>query len=562
MASSPPTTVGRSSRWLIRFPRAIPLAIFALVASVTALSVYAIERGDNRREQVQIDQIAATIGSTLERRASISSAYLRAGAALFATADAVPFELFSRFADELELDDKYRVSGGIGWGEFIAPGEVGRFESRIGRQLDRPVRVYRTPLAPDLPRLVPVAFSRPDSTRVQRAIGFDMYSEPLRRAAMDQSVRMQAPVATRKLTLVSGEHGPRPGFIIYMPVYGDTGPARALRGFVYSPFDGQEFLDGAIYGGLVGERSVRLFDGAPGEANLLASHQNENGIGQATGFRFVVGDRPMTVEVQSAKGNTLTPVSMLTLLFGLAVASLSMLIARLLTQQAQEDLAALEYFSEQNAIRISLTRELNHRVKNTLANVLSIIALTRRRAENLDDFASSLDGRIRALSATHDLLTQSDWGTTPLRRVIEAELTPYAGSGERILELAGPDVSLAPNDALSFGLAIHELATNAAKYGALSAEGGAVSVRWQREGEDAVRVDWREQGGPPVSRDRKRGFGTELIERIVARELNHKVELDFAPDGVRCTLRVPLRKPSAFVIRAGRQPPGQQPPGR
>lgn len=554
MASLPPATVGRSSRWLIRFPRAIPLAVFALVTSVTVLSVYAIERGDNRREQVRIDQIAGTIGSTLERRASTSSAYLRAGAALFATVDAVPFELFARFADELDLDEKYRVSGGLGWGEFIAPQEVAGFEERIGQQLGRPVRVYRIPAAPDLPRLVPVAFSRPDSPRVQRAIGFDMYSEPLRRAAMDESVRRQAPAATRKLILVSGERGPRPGFIVYMPVYGQSGPARSVRGFVYSPFDGQEFLDGAIHDGLVGERSVRLFDGAPGEASLLASHQTENGIGQATTFRFTVGDRPMTVEVQSAKGNTLTPVSMLTLLFGLAVASLSMLIARLLTQQAREDLAALEYFSEQNAIRNSLTRELNHRVKNTLANVLSIIALTRRRAADVDEFAGSLDGRIRALSATHDLLTQSEWGTTPLREVIEAELKPYAGTGEQVLELAGPAVALAPNDALSFGLAIHELATNAAKYGALSAEGGKVSIRWEREAEDTVRVDWCEKGGPPVAPTRKRGFGTELIERIVAHELRHPVDLDFAKDGVRCTLRVPLRKPSEFVIRAGPKP--------
>lgn len=263
-----------------------------------------------------------------------------------------------------------------------------------------------------------------------------------------------------------------------------------------------------------------------------------------------IADRVMTVVVQSTKGNALSPLSMITLLFGLAVASLSMLIARLLTQQALEDQAALVYFAEQNAIRTSLTRELNHRVKNTLANVLSIIALTRRRTDNLQDFADSLDGRIRALSATHDLLTQSEWGTTPLRQVIEAELAPYASAKEDMLHLEGPDIELAPNDALSFGLAIHELATNASKYGALSREGARVSIEWAKKGENLVEVRWVEKGGPSVSQDRKRGFGMDLIEKIVAHELRHPVDLQFDPEGVRCTLLVPVRQPSEFAIRA------------
>src|SRR5690606_5977956 len=111
--------------------------------------------------------------------------------------------------------------------------------------------------------------------------------------------------------------------------------------------------------------------------------------------------------------------------------------------------------------------------------VLSIIALTRRRATNLHEFADGLDGRIRALSATHDLLTQSDWGTTPIRSVVQAELLPYAQDGDHRIDLQGPDIELAPNDALSLGLATHELATNAAKYGALSKPGGTVSVHWR-----------------------------------------------------------------------------------
>jgi two-component sensor histidine kinase len=240
------------------------------------------------------------------------------------------------------------------------------------------------------------------------------------------------------------------------------------------------------------------------------------------------------------------------MIFGMLVASLLMLLVRMLTQQALEDEASLKWFEEQASIRNSLTRELNHRVKNTLANVLSIIALTRRRASNLNDFADGLDGRIRALSATHDLLTKSDWGTTPIRAVIEAELTPYAQDGDHEIDLEGPPIELAPNDALSLGLAMHELATNAAKYGALSQTGGKVSAHWRPVSPGLVRIEWQESGGPPVSPQRGRGFGTDLIERIVAHELKNPVELDFAPEGVRCVLTVPVRRPTEFSMRSTR----------
>ena len=182
-------------------------------------------------------------------------------------------------------------------------------------------------------------------------------------------------------------------------------------------------------------------------------------------------------------------------------------------------------------------------------------ALTRRRADDVEDFATGLDGRIRALSATHDLLTQSDWGSTPVKAVIDAELLPYAQDEDHAVELLGPDVELAPNDALSLGLAVHELATNASKYGALSQPGGRLSVHWRLLSPELVRVEWLERGGPPVKQERSRGFGTDLIERIVAHELRHPVELDFDPEGVRCVLLIPVRRPSEFMIRANRKSP-------
>jgi two-component sensor histidine kinase len=138
--------------------------------------------------------------------------------------------------------------------------------------------------------------------------------------------------------------------------------------------------------------------------------------------------------------------------------------------------------------------------------------------------------------------------------VIEAELQHFRIALGDAIMLEGPELELAPNDALSFGLAVHELATNAAKYGALSVPGGKVTIRWSR-GEDPAadtgwaEVEWQETGGPPVAGERRRGFGTELIEKVVAHELRQPVTLDFAPSGVRCVLRVPVRRPTDFRIR-------------
>ncbi|WP_459788886.1 CHASE domain-containing protein [Alteriqipengyuania sp. 357] len=559
MASETDLPNRRIRRWLVHYPRAVPVIIFLLITAITALSVFAIERGERRREQATLGETAQVIASSLDRRVNTSGSYLIAGASLISTLDRVPEDLFRRFATELRLDADYRGSMGIGWAPIVPRGQIASFERMVSAETGRPFTIRPVPSS-DSNFAVPATFFEPLPVRSSRYMGYNMYSQRERREAMQEAIRTGRPTASGMIALQTLDADSAVGFIVFMPVFEPGTDRELIRGFVYSPFNSQEFLDSVLTRELVGQRGVRLFDGEPASENLIASHAPARMTGNVTRIEVQLADRPMTVEVESARGDALSLLSMITLLFGIAVASLSMLVARLLTQQAHEDQAALDFYAEQNSIRNSLTRELNHRVKNTLANVLSIVALTRRRATSLDEFASGLDGRIRALSATHDLLTQSEWGTTPLLAVLEAELAPYANPAEAILDLTGPEVELAPNDALSFGLAIHELATNASKYGALSVERGRLSVTWTRLRDELVEVVWQEANGPPVSQDRSRGFGTELIEKIVAHELKHPVELDFAPSGVRCVLRVPVRKPTEFRMRARKKALSDAPP--
>ena len=536
----------------------MPIAIFVLIAAITVLSVFAIERGDDARQALQLRSRANGIANALERRANASSAYLRAGAALLATLDDVPADRFRRFVSELRLDSDYRGAEGIGWAAVVYPDEVDAFEARMSAETSSRFRIYPR-LAGSQPYVVPVTYLEPDTERNRRARGYDMFSEPVRRAALREAERSERPIASGKVVLRQDEDTDRPGFLIYMPVFEPAPGGRRLKGYIYSPFSAAEFLTAALELEDAGSYSVRLYDGSVSQANLMARIDNVAARGDTATERVDIADNPWLLQVTSTSGGGLSGLSMVTMIFGMLVASLLMLLVRLLTQQALEDEASLRWFEEQASIRNSLTRELNHRVKNTLANVLSIIALTRRRATKLDEFVDGLDGRIRALSATHDLLTKSDWGTTPVCAIVEAELLPYAQDNDHEIDLDGPHIELAPNDALSLGLAMHELATNASKYGSLSTPGGKVAVHWELVSTSLVRIEWQESGGPRVNTERGRGFGTDLIERIVAHELKNPVELDFAPEGVRCVLTVPVRRPTEFSMRAGRGGAREQP---
>jgi two-component sensor histidine kinase len=548
-----------TKRWLIRYPRGVPVAIFLLVAAITTLSVYAIERGESQRAEAELYNEADSIASALERRANTSSAYLRAGSALLATLDQVTEARFSRFVSELRLDVDYGGAEGIGWATIVQPGKAAASDP-LGSA--RSARRMASPMAGGAaqPYTVSVTFLQPDTERNRRAIGYDMYADPIRRAAMIEAQRTERPTASGKVVLLHEAPGSSsPGFLIYMPVFAADEFGRHLKGFIYSPFNAQDFLASALELERPGPIGIKLYDREAAPDHLLAAITHSGSFGPAYREAVTIANHPWIVEVESPRTTSLSGLSMVTLIFGLLVASLLMLVVRMLTQQAIEDEAALHWFEEQASIRNSLTRELNHRVKNTLANVLSIIALTRRRATNLDEFAEGLDGRIRALSATHDLLTQSDWGATLIRAVVDAELAPYVQTEEHHVTISGPDIPLAPNDALSLGLAIHELATNAAKYGSLTRPGGEVSVEWDLIAPNLVRLQWQERGGPPVKAERGRGFGTDLIEKIVANELDNPVHLVFGEQGVTCTMTIPVRQPTAFAVRAPRPP---QPPPR
>jgi PAS domain S-box-containing protein len=184
-----------------------------------------------------------------------------------------------------------------------------------------------------------------------------------------------------------------------------------------------------------------------------------------------------------------------------------------------------------------LAREVDHRARNALALVQSIVRLTR--SDTVKSYIAAVDGRIGALARAHTLLAQSRWQGADLGRLVEEELAPYRAAGDdgRIVA-SGPDVSLEPRTAQTLALALHELSTNAAKYGALSVVPGRVGVNWELQ-PDSLVLHWSESGGPLAKPPLTPGFGIRVISTSIERQLEGKADFDWRPEGLNCSLRVP-----------------------
>lgn len=191
-----------------------------------------------------------------------------------------------------------------------------------------------------------------------------------------------------------------------------------------------------------------------------------------------------------------------------------------------------------------LADELSHRVKNSLTMVQAIVAQTLRKAASLQDAGDVLQSRIAAMAGANDLLTTERWQGADLRSLIERALKPFAQDNGEGFRLCGPDLQAPPRVATSLALVLHELATNASKYGALSVPGGEVRLDWAVETADGLlqlHLTWKEIGGPAVSPPVRTGFGTRLVDRVLTGDVGGRTRLDYQPDGLRLYAVIPLQ---------------------
>jgi len=187
-----------------------------------------------------------------------------------------------------------------------------------------------------------------------------------------------------------------------------------------------------------------------------------------------------------------------------------------------------------------LMAELDHRVKNTLANIQGLVRQTKVGATSLDNYTLALERRIRAMAHAHSLIAETRWHGAPLGSLVKTELAPYRRRNKNQFNITGANVVLSPQAALPVTLVLHELTSNAAKYGALSSEHGCIDIAWHLDGENLV-LTWRERNGPAVQPPQRRGFGSVIIERSLRHEIQGHSVLTFDPAGVTCTITFPAK---------------------
>lgn len=222
-------------------------------------------------------------------------------------------------------------------------------------------------------------------------------------------------------------------------------------------------------------------------------------------------------------------------------ASIDRLLDQLATRQSAQEAAERH--------RDLLNAELDHRIKNLLSTVQAIAAQTFRRATDMRDAMQLFSARLGVLGEAHRVLTARNWTSAPITETVDAVLMPFDTDARTRFAISGPEFQLRAKAALTLSMALHELGTNALKYGALSGE-GQVAITWRlekREGEEQFVLEWRESGGPPVAPPQKNGFGSRMIEQALTAELGAAVELVYDPDGVHCTIVAS----SARVIDSG-----------
>lgn len=474
-------------------------------------------------------------------------------------------EEYREFISALELDKRYNGIRGIGFARLLPTGREALAENEVARNYD-----IERPVWPetDAALRTPIVLLEPDDLRNHQALGYDMFSEGRRRAAMqaalrDDTLRASAPVelvqeiTTRK----------QAGFLVYLPFHGRAlgeagqaaaaGPvaaegARDVTGFVYAPFRAADFHVAALERRPSLPIAVETYDTTDGDRQFLFRSED---------FETALASNPMSVaRTFDVAGRQWTMIAHETAAFrdgtsrlytfGVGTVSVLLVLALIMSTRAQmrelESVRRLQAVSEKAVQDKDLMlQEMRHRIKNSLARVMAIARRTAAGADGLDDFIESYSARLNAMANAQDMLTRSHWQRADLGELLSKELEQVFGSDLESCSLHGPKLSIDEKTTQALSLTFHELATNALKYGQLAEDGGALEVRWQvREtaGASELLIDWRETATVAVSEPASTGFGVRLIDANIRGELGGEIERSFDPRGMTLRLTVPIRK--------------------
>jgi len=533
-------------RRLRRTTPVLPILIVILGLAATLSGALVVDRLGDVRDRQRFSSVVDQANNALDGRFQTYVAILHAAAGLFAASQTVDHDEFRAFAERVDLRGRYGGIQGLGYSAQTAAEGRGT------------------------PARHAVLFLEPEDARNQIAIGLDMYAEPVRREAMARARDTGLAAMSGKVELVQEiDENKQAGFLIYEPVYAGGEPPEtlearrsALRGFVYAPFRADDLLEAVFAGVDQREFGYAVYNGEIAPENLLAA-SDRAGDGDAPGLsatrQVSVAGGAWTIVYEAGSGFATSAAHGLAWVFAFGGLLATGLVAIATWRQGSARMAAERELAARTAIEARqklLLDELNHRVKNTLATVQSIAAQSLRQTGDVESVRRNFEDRLIALSHAHNLLTRDAWRGANLAELAEIELRPYAGADGSRIEIVGPAVWLSPNTAVAMSMALHELTTNAVKYGALSNSTGHVALEWSLSGagaeQERLTLMWEEHGGPPVTPPKRRGFGSRLIVGGLAHQLDGQVELTFPAEGARCVITfLAPRQVAAEIMAVG-----------
>jgi CHASE1-domain containing sensor protein len=437
---------------------------------------------------------------------------------------------------------------GVGIAAAMRAGTPAAIEAKLRENYGRDIKVWP---ATDQPVGFAITLVEPYTPRRDAALGFDMFSEPTRRAAMRRAWQTGQPAASGIVQLAQekGITAKQPGFLIYLPVYARTANGanpetivtgngvRPVEAFVYAPFRTGDMVRAVLGPQLDAVDGIEIYAGQGPSAPLVFRKGEMGWDAQEQVLR--VADRQWTMRISSGRFLERLGRPLAILIFGIAVALLATQLHRVQRRRIDAAQALADEKARHAEDRELMIGEMAHRMKNAFARIGALARITLRESSSLDEFEAKFDGRMRALSDAKQMLVTGAVDSVELGRIVHRELELAGRSPDQLAAISGPDVRLDDEGAQALSLAIHEFVTNSIKYGALSGQGD-LAVGWRRDGGD-IELNWEETGLPETPQIESESFGTQFIRTLIERQLKGSWDRRTADHALAITIRWPDR---------------------
>ena len=532
----PSTWADRLLALLVRFVGLVIL--FATIVAASASFLY-----NQAEEADQAERVAAQFNMRLRDHVAI----LEGVRALYQSDAAASGPGIRAYLGALQPQVHSPGMEGIGIAAAMRAGAPAELEARLKENYGEDIKVWGET---GQPVGFAVVLVEPYTPRRHVALGFDMYSEPVRREAMRRAWQTGRPAASGIVHLAQERAAKvkQPGFLIYLPVYARgmasdtaagltaTAPGvRPIEAFIYAPFRINDMMK-AILGPQLGQiNGLEIRAGAGPSAPIVFRHGKMGWDAQEQMLR--IADRQWTMRISYGRLLERLGRPLGIFLFGLALALLATQLHRVQQRRVGEAQALAEEKARHAEYRELMIGEMAHRMKNAFARIGALARITLRESATLEEFEARFDGRMRALSDAKQMLVTGAVDSVDLGRIVHRELELAGVSAEQLAAIAGPEVRLDDEGAQALSLAIHEFVTNSIKYGALAGK-GRLTVGWHRD-DGHIELDWVEADLAETPHIESESFGTRFIRTLIERQLKGSWERTAVDNRLAIVIRWP-----------------------